>query len=170
MTTEPAIEQRNEINYVAIETRVHMNEIPAALPALFPKVYDWLNSRNIPVKGAPFFRYLAMNEKHELDVEVGVPVEEATKEDGEIKSGYFPAGPYVVMTYTGDYKFMRAAHMKLDEWLKQHGWREHFQVTPTRPKMGVRTEFYVNDPKVETDPAKWITEIVMLVTPAKEAV
>ena len=170
MTTEPVIEHRGAKNYVAIETRVHMNEIPAVLPALIPKVYAWLNDRSIPAAGAPFFRYLAMNEKHELDVEVGVPVEQATQGDGEINAGFFTEGSYGVMTYTGDYKFMREAHMKLDAWLKQHGWREHFQVTSTHPKLGARTEFYINDPKVETDPAKWITEIVMLVTPAKEAV
>ena len=98
MTTEPVIEQRPAKNYVAIETRVHMNEIPVVLPDLFPKVYEWLNRHNIPAAGAPFFRYLAMNEKYELDVEVGIPVEQATQGGGEIKAGFFPEGSYVVMT------------------------------------------------------------------------
>lgn len=163
MIAQPAIEHRAELHYVAIRTRVGMNDIPGTLPPLFPKVSNWMKDQHILPGGAPFFRYLAMNEKHELDVEVGIPVASAVNPGGEMLAGFFPEGSYAVLTHTGHYQHLREAHMQLDAWIKEQGYTEGFQVTGSGEKLGARTEFYINDPVVETNPANWVTEVVIFV-------
>ncbi|MES2893715.1 MAG: GyrI-like domain-containing protein [Bacteroidota bacterium] len=163
MMDQPVIQHREELHYVAIRTRVGMNDIPVVLPPLLSQVSTWMKDKNIVPAGAPFFRYLAMNEQHELDVEVGIPVATEVAPGPEMIAGSFPAGSYAVITHTGHYQRLREVHMQLNDWLKNEGWKEGLQVTPAQQKVGARTEFYINDPTVETNPENWVTEIAMLV-------
>ncbi len=163
MITEPIIEHRDELPYLAIRRTVAMQDIPRELPPLLPRLDGWLQAQHLAASGPPFFRYLAMDQNNVLDVEVGYAVAAPFEGNGEVSSGYFPSGTYAVSTYKGDYKNLKEAHGWFEKWLKDHGWQEDFQVGEGGTKLGARTEFYITDPAIVTDPSQWITEIALLV-------
>ncbi|HEY9004613.1 MAG TPA: GyrI-like domain-containing protein [Ohtaekwangia sp.] len=161
MLTEPVLEKRPARNYAAIRKTVRMEDIPAVLPPLVPKVYRWLAERGIASDGPCFFLYHAM--RHDvLEVEVGVPVQKAITGDAVVRPGVFPEGTYAVITYTGDYANLKDAHMKLESWLAGKGIPEKKYTASDSVTWGGRTEFYITDPDTEPDSTRWITDVVFL--------
>jgi len=163
VNSEPRLEYRKEQPYIAMRTKVSMAEIPVALPPLIPEVLTWLSHRAADPAGAPFFRYLDMDSEHRLLVEVGVPVASALPEDDRIVTGIFPAGRYLVQTHTGPYDGLRAAWAALEDWKQVRGIQEASTEGENGVRWGTRTEFYLTDPVKEMDPAKWRTDLVLLV-------
>lgn len=163
MLSTPKTEQRKEQYYVAIQAAVGMNDIPVLLPPLIPEVSAWLKKNNITPDGPPFFQYLRMEDNNQFLTEVGFPVKEPVKADDRVRSGSFPAGTYATLTYTGDYKDMKSAHMALDKWVKENGLKEKLRVDAAGSEWGTRTELYMTDPQQEPDPAKWVTVISYLI-------
>lgn len=152
MKIKTKIEEREPQNYMAINSKVQRGEIPDILPPLIPEVLDWMKNNQIEPAGPPFFRYLKM-EGNLLEVEVGIPVASAFAGNDRIKPGIIPGGRYAVATYFGHYKNLYQAHTTLESWGKDAGLK----------LKGPRTEFYPNDPKTETDPENWQTDITILV-------
>jgi effector-binding domain-containing protein len=150
MSSEPRVESRGEQPYIAIRATVTMAEIPVVLPPLIPEVYHWLQEQGVEPTGDVFFRYLSLD-NGALQVDVGVPVAAALRGDERVRPGVFPAGRYVATTYTGPYEGLRHAWQVLEAWKVQNG------IDGTGP----RAEFYVTDPAEETDPQKWVTELVV---------
>jgi effector-binding domain-containing protein len=163
MLTEPKIEKRSEQPYVAIRSKVTMNEIPKLLPPQIHEVFDWLNKHHIKPFGPPFFHYRSMGKDGQLIVEVGVAVQNPVSDDERVKAGAFVKGNYVVATHTGPYNGLYGAHMQIEEWIKNKGVVEKAIKTKEGPVWGSRTEFYPTDPVIEPNPAKWVTEIAVLV-------
>lgn len=163
MLTEPKIETRNEQPYVAIRSKLAMQEIPRLLPPHIHEVFDWLDEHQVKPAGAPFFHYRAMQSNGQLVVEVGVPVENPVFGDKRVRAGAFPAGRYVVLTHIGPFNGLPGAHMQLEEWLKEKGLKGKEQKTDEGVVWGSRTEFYPTDPVKEPNPAKWETDIAFLV-------
>ena len=165
MTTEPKIEFFEAEPYLAIRQQVSMDEISTVLPPLISEVFIWMEKEKIEGNGAAFFRYLSMDEHNNLIVDVGVPTKMKVTGDDRIISKVFPEGDYAALTHTGDYKNLRQAHMLLDEWILQNGYKDR-GVTDDGKLVGCRVEFYVSDPASETDPEKWVTEVCILVEKA----
>ncbi|MCF0057089.1 GyrI-like domain-containing protein [Dyadobacter sp. CY356] len=162
MTTEPKKEFLEAEPYVAIRQKVSMAEIPTVLPPLISEVFVWMAKQKIEQNGAAFFRYLSMDENSNLVVDVGVPTKAKVAGDNRIISSVFPEGEYAALTFTGDYKNLRQAHMLLEEWIKQNGYKER-SVPDDGRLVGCRVEFYISDPGEEPDPEKWVTEVCVLV-------
>jgi effector-binding domain-containing protein len=97
-------------------------------------------------------------------VHVGISVDQPVDPDGEIAPGFFPEGSYVVTTHTGHYKNLREAHMQLDAWVKEQAGKSISRLLLLTRSLGQGRNFYITDPNIETNPEKWVTEIVMLVT------
>ncbi|WP_159473769.1 GyrI-like domain-containing protein [Dyadobacter sp. 3J3] len=165
MTTEPKIEFLENEPYVAIRQKVSMAEIPTLLPPLISEVFNWLKKENIEANGAPFFRYLSMDEHKILIVDVGVAIKTKVTGDGRIISKAFPKGDYAALTFTGDYKNLPQVHISLDDWIIQNGYRE-CSVLEDGQLVGCRVEFYFSDPIAEADPEKWVTQVCILVEKA----
>ena len=162
MLSEPKIEARKEIHYVAIHTNVSMKEIPVVAPPLIPEVYEWLSANHFDPAGPPLFRYLTMNSAGRLDMHVGVPVSERVITSGRVLNGKFPAGKYASAIYTGDYANLNKAHMALDEWMKKSGLKSKHEVNENGEEWDFRTESYITDPEKVKDPKDWKTEIWLL--------
>jgi len=152
MITEPKIENREALPYVAISAQVTISEIPAVLPPLMPEVLNWLQQKNLRPAGPPFFRYLEMTGK-QMQVAVGFPVSEVLMGDDRVQPGSFPAGQYAVVRYQGPYSNLYQAHTLLKSWTKEH------HILPQGP----HAEFYLTDPVLEPNPEKWQTDIVRMV-------
>lgn len=141
-------ENREAQSYVAIRKRIKMQEIPTILPPLIPQILDWLKERNITSKSAPFFNYINMN-GDTMDVEVGFVVDTEIAGDETVTKGNFVAGKYIIASYFGPYQNLPQVHQQLGKYAQENGLR-----TTTA------TEFYVNDPQLESDENKWQTDIV----------
>lgn len=165
MTTEPKIEFLEAEPYVAIRRKVSMAEIPTVLPPLISEVFIWMGKEKVEGNGAPFFRYLSMDEHNNMIVDVGIPTKIKVTGSGKIISRTFPEGDYAALTHTGDYKNLRQAHMSLDKWIKENGYKDR-GVMDDDQLVGCRVEFYVSDPATEPDPEKWVTEVCILVEKA----
>lgn len=152
MISEPTIEYREEVPYVAIPRRVQMKEVPVALPPLIPEVYAWLAHNGIAPAGPLFFHYSKLT-AGVLEVEVGVPIRTAIPGNGQLKPGLFPGGKYAVCTYQGDFLHLPQAHAAFEAW-KAH---QQLSFAPDR------TEFYSVGPDTEPNPEKWRTEILIRV-------
>jgi effector-binding domain-containing protein len=162
MVTEPKIEFFEAQPYVAIRQKVSMAEIPTVLPPLISEVFIWMGANNVEGNGAPFFRYLTMDEDKNMLVDVGIPTNSSVSGSEKIIAKEFPAGNYATLTFTGDYKNLRQGHMALEDWLKENQYKE----TGTMEDgewLGARIELYISDPSMETDPEKWETEIRLMV-------
>jgi effector-binding domain-containing protein len=160
MLSEPKIKYREKRHYVAISKTVSMYDIPQVLPPLVPQVKDWMAANKVAAAGPDFFLYKSMNEKGELECEVGFEVHDAVAGEGQIKPGIFPACTYASLVYTGDFKDMMQGHMALEEWIREEGFQEKIQQSGGKISWGSRTEFYLVDPDNEPDSSKWQTEIV----------
>jgi hypothetical protein len=72
--TEPKIQQRDALPYLAIRSEV-TNGIPAVVDTAFPQLFAWLGQHGVEPTGAPFIRYLEVDHEGEpLEIEVAAPV------------------------------------------------------------------------------------------------
>ncbi|MBA4167964.1 MAG: GyrI-like domain-containing protein [Chitinophagaceae bacterium] len=161
MLSTPLVTFREKMTYLAVRTKVRQQDIPATLPPLLPQVYAWMKQHDITPGGPPFFLYRSMDNDKVLVAEAGVPVSAGISSNGYVFSDALPEGKYATILHTGDYKNMMEGHMALEAWVVKKGLKEkHCQ--GSYGTIWCRAEFYLNDPADEPDPAKWITEIVML--------
>jgi len=167
MLTTPFIAYRKERYYAAIRLSVAPQAIPTTLPPLHPEVRGWLQARDIAPDGPPFFQYLLMGSDGKLLVEVGFPVAHAVAGDERVIGGMFPAGDYASLVHTGDYRFLRDAHMELEAWVEKTG-RCDKELCDDGVAFASRTEFYLTDEGVIPDPARWETEVAFFL-PARDS-
>ncbi|TLV03379.1 GyrI-like domain-containing protein [Dyadobacter luticola] len=160
MLSEPKTEFRPERPYLAIRKKVHMFDIPNALPPLIPEVKQWMDQRKIEPAGYDFFLYKSIDPQNELECEAGFPVARAVEGDEYVQAGAFPAGNYASLVYTGDFKYMMEAHKALESWIEAQGLKEKRETIEGTACWGSRTEVYLVDPTLEPNPEKWQTEIV----------
>jgi effector-binding domain-containing protein len=113
MLSTPRIEHRGEQQYVAIRATTPMSGLGAVAPPLVGEVFGWLDVRGIEPCGPPFFRYLVVDMDHELELDVGVPVAQATPGDGRVHSESLPAGDYATAVFTGPYQQLEQATAEL---------------------------------------------------------
>lgn len=138
-----------EKGYVAcIRTRCASTEIPNVLGQGYGKIFGYLQSLGMHPTGMPYTAYFNMD-MHNLDIELGMPVEKPFESTDEVISGEMMAGPYAVTVFTGPYGELEPAYQALSEWMAEQG---HVPV-------GVAYEFYLNDPG-DTPPEKLMTKIM----------
>ena len=159
--TEPRIEHREELPYVAMRTVVGMQEIATRIPPLIPRVYGWLQQQNVQPAGPMFFRYIATAEGKQLDVEVSVPVGSPVSPVGEITSGTMPRGRYAVARYRGPYDGLPRAWSAFEHWREKEGLAEQGEMTQDGTVRGTRAEHYLVGPNEIRDPQQWETELAL---------
>lgn len=162
MLSEPTIERRDLVHYVAITKRVHMTDIPQVLPPLIPEVKQWMDEREIQRIGPDFFLYTSMHENGQLECAAGFPVGQPVAGDDHVVAGIFPAGTYASIIHTGDFQDMMQGYKALETWIEQQGLTEQTTKAGDLTQWGGRTESYLVDPELEPDPEKWQTKISFL--------
>src|SRR5205814_8438234 len=96
MLSSPQLVQRPERHYAAIRTSVAIQDIPAVVPPLLPRVFAWLERHRLSPGGPPFFRYCSFAGR-QMIVEAGVPVSAPPPADEEVCAGSLPAGRYATV-------------------------------------------------------------------------
>jgi effector-binding domain-containing protein len=167
--TEPQIEQRDALPYVAIRSHV-TDGLPAVVDRSFPQLFAWLGQHGIEPAGPPFIRYLEVDQSGEpLEIEVAAPIAAQTEPatDDTVRAGTLPAGRYVTALHTGPYRHddvpdLGDAQAALRAWMDEEG-----MVTSRPSERGSSlpccVEHYRIGPPSEQDWTKWETELAYLV-------
>lgn len=145
------IETRAEQPYAAVKATVTPETFPK-IADRFPEVMRWLADRELPILGAPFFRYLRVS-GDEFEVEAGIPTIAEVPGEGDIFTATLPAGQYAVAVHEGSPDGLAAV---TDELLA-HAVR----FDRDGDRWGARLETYFTDPAVEPDQSKWTTEVAI---------
>ena len=146
MTTEPKIDERTEQPYLGIRSVTPWQQLPTVIPQFIGQVFGFLDQHGIQPRGAPFIRYHVINMESSLDIEIGVPIEEAAPGNGRIKPSTLPAGRYVSLVHIGPYDQLMQANATLLDWAKNNGLALDQRPTPKGDAFGARYESYLSRP------------------------
>jgi effector-binding domain-containing protein len=146
------IETREDQPYAAIKATVTL-ETFAKIADRFPEVMQWLADRELPIAGAPFFRYTRVRGE-EYEMEAGIPTIAEVPAAGEVFTATLPGGQYAVEVHEGHPDGLIAVTERVlaDESLR---------FDRAGDSWGARLETFFTDPAVEPDPAKWTTEVAI---------
>ena len=166
--TEPQIQQRDELPYLAIRSEV-TNGIPAVVDKTFPQLFAWLGQNDVEPAGPPFIRFLEIDNNGEpLEIEVAAPVADAAPEgEGEVRADTLPAGRYATLIHTGPYRKEDVPDL-VDAQAALRTWTEQQGIVTGRPSergssLAACVEHYRIGPPMEADWTKWETELAYLV-------
>jgi effector-binding domain-containing protein len=161
MLTLPKIVDRAEQPYVAIKSRVTMQEIGPTARNLMPEVFGWLRDHGIEPAGPEFLKYNVIDMKRKLEIEFGVPVASPVSGDERVLAGVLPSGRYATHLHRGPYDRLYDANAALIDWAKKRSIKWDTSDTAEGDQFGCRLEVYLTDPKAELDPEKWETEVTI---------
>jgi effector-binding domain-containing protein len=156
----PSIVERPEQPYLSVASSVTMQTVSDAADRL-PGLVEWAVSRGIRPVSAPFLKYDVIDMAGTLEVRVGFPVEAGVTGEGEVVAGVLPAGRYVSVVHTGHPATLVEATRDVLEWAAAEGLRWDMTPTDAGDRWGARLEVFLTDPRVEPDPDKWQTELLL---------
>jgi hypothetical protein len=96
---QPTIATRERQAYLAVATKVTMEGFDV-VEGLTDEVFAWLSHHGVAPSGPPFVRIVTSDMTAELDIEVGVLVDDPPAGDDRFIIGAVPAGSYATLIYT----------------------------------------------------------------------
>jgi effector-binding domain-containing protein len=135
---------------------------------VFPELFGWLREHEVAPSGPPFLRFYEVDHAGEpLDVEVGVPVEEAPEGDARVRADALPAGGYLTYLHVGPYQSDSApdladAREQIRAWAADNGV-EYSQASDHGQTFPCAFEQYRIGPVDDPDFTRWETEFAYLV-------
>jgi effector-binding domain-containing protein len=99
----------------------------------------------------------------ELQIELGVPVAAPVTAGGRVQPGILPEGRYAVLRHTGHYDGLMASNAALLQWAQDKGIAFDTWETAGGEAWRGRAEHYLTDPSQEPDPAKFETDVAILI-------
>ena len=158
---QPTVKFNTEKLYAALRRKTAQQEIPKEIPPLIGILTNLLHKENIKTNGDCFFRYISCTTGGQMVVEAGFPIEKTDSRSEIIEFGSFPAGKYLSVMHTGDYKNLMEAHMYLESYSKLNNLTLDESTTDTGVVWGCRAEIYLTDPDL-TPIEDWKTEVLFL--------
>ena len=171
---EPRIVAREETPYYGIAAEIDMTSF-ATIVDRIPELIGFLAERQLPVAGAPFFRYRRIDMERTLDVEVGVPTvpavaavspgaagDAAADSDGgtgDIRPDSLPAGRYAYVLHHGSPDELESVTGELLVWAADQGLRWDMTTDGQDEHWACRLEVYLTDPREQPDSREWDTEL-----------
>lgn len=134
------IKQTNDMNAISIRETASVKDLPQVMGKAYGEIMTYMQKNNLQPANAPYCRYY--NEDMEnLDIEMGVPVQDEIKGEGRIKSSKLPGGKFAVSMHIGPYREIEKTYTKLMEEIKEKG----YDMAPT--EKGGCYELYLSDPQ-----------------------
>lgn len=134
-------------NYIGVRLEVSMEEFPSAYADNLPKIMTAVMNKDLNMVGSPsglFFKWDP--ETGMTDMATTIPISEGSLDSYE---NYPAEGRTLHVAYYGDYPGSEKAHTSIGMYMEANGIGENVLVV----------EEYVTDPTLETDTAKWLTNI-----------
>ena len=163
-SSEPHVQDRPATPFVGTTTGVTRATF-AQIADLIPELVGALISRGTTPAGAPFFRYLEIAGES-MTVQVGVPVPRGATLPEHVtpfptEAGELPAGRYIATTHVGPFDGLAGATEQLLAWAGDQRLDLHREVVDGIEKWAARLEIYLTDPRLETDPRHFRTELAI---------
>lgn len=146
------IETREAQPYAAIKDTV-TSETFAKVAGRFDEVMQWLADRELPIVGAPFFRYLRVTGDGRYEVEAAIPTIAEVPAAGEVFCATLPAGQYAVELHVGHPDGLAEVTERL--------LNEGLDFDRDGDVWGARLETFFTDPTTQPDQTKWTTEVAI---------
>jgi effector-binding domain-containing protein len=167
--TEPQIEQRDALPYLAIRSHL-TNGIRTVVDRTFPQLFAWLGQHGVEPAGPPFIRFREVDHDGEpLDIEVAAPISEGADPpaDDTVRADTLPAGRYATLIHNGPYRHDDVPDL-VDAQAALRSWTEQNGIITGRPsgrgtQLACCVEHYRIGPPMEQDWTKWETELAYLV-------
>ena len=139
------VEERKSQPVLSIRRTVELAHLTEAQGESLRELWGSIQRRGVEPAGPPFVRYHTFGET-ETDLEVGVPVVEASSGEGPVAAGELPGGAALTTWHLGSHDGLADAYARLDAWLKEH----------EREADGAAWEVYTwIDPGLEPEPSAW---------------
>ncbi|WP_051471289.1 GyrI-like domain-containing protein [Patulibacter minatonensis] len=170
---QPRVEIRSAQPYAAITGRASTEaEFRAVVDRGMPAVFRWAEARGLTPTGAPFLRYLVVDETTvpedgppPAEFECGVPLAEVPDGDDEVHGGVLPEGRWIVTLHRGGYSGLGRAHGVVHEWAAEEGTVVERRPAEGGTAFGGNVEHFRIGPFDEPDPWKWETDVAYLLRP-----
>ncbi|WBS05407.1 GyrI-like domain-containing protein [Pseudoduganella sp. SL102] len=162
MDKRPRIEQRQERHYVGTRQVMAMRDFDREIPAMLAIVSEWLDAHHVRPAGRPFLRFHVIDMPERMDVELGMPTEQAQDAAGQVESHLLPAGRYAAMEYTGVENGVEANTQLLD-WIAAQGEQPNAHASEKGEVFQARYETFLTDTEAEPDQRRWSFEVAIQV-------
>ena len=126
---------REEMASVVIRTRCSVDQLPNVIGPAYQRIGAYLGARGIEPAGPPYVGY-HNEDMQDLEIEIGFPIAEVIKPEGEFEEGSIPAGEYASTLHVGPYSDFEQAYARLSTWLEEQAIES----------TGACYEIYLNDP------------------------
>ncbi len=137
-----------------------MRDMASVLVPLPGEIFEWLGRKSVPATGPVFWRYLVVDMKKKLEIDVGVPVKAGLRGDGRIISDFLPAGLYATAVHVGHPDKLMQATAHLLSWAET----ERIEWRMDGERWAGRIEWYLSNPAEDPDMKKWKTQLAFLTT------
>lgn len=138
------------INFIGIKSYTKFEDIGMILSKHYGMLAQHLNDNKSQPVGSPFTINYKVDEKG-IEMMAAIPVQEGMSANAPIEIGNIPACKALVINYYGNYENTGNVYEPAYAWIKEQNLSE------AMPPM----EFYVTDPMMEKDTAKWLTQIII---------
>jgi|FEC22Drversion2_1045045.scaffolds.fasta_scaffold01622_9 DNA gyrase inhibitor GyrI len=147
--------------YAYIAHRVPLADIGKVAEAGFDRLDAWLKRDGLASTGAPFLRYRRIDMAGTIDIETGIPVEDAGVGDEVAGFAEIPAGHYARLLWRGSFDSLVVANTRLIEWGRQRNIAWDMTPSDEGDIFRARLETFLVGPAQEPDPGNWLTEIAI---------
>lgn len=145
--------EQASVTYLALSGDVPAAELSSLIPAQIARLGAYTREHDIIVSGRPFTLFEEMDtETGVSQVRICVPIVEPVVVSEPFLCDELPAGPTMVVTHTGAYRFMGNA------WALGQLSARHFKVKLKHSPVGF--EHYISDPEI-TPTQDLVTELVL---------
>jgi AraC family transcriptional regulator len=134
--------------FLFVRMRVARHELSTAIGEGLGKTFPYAMRTGLAIAGRPTTRYLSTGPGL-YNVEIGMPVAAAARDEGDVEVGSLPGGPVAVAVHGGSYEQLSETYAALERWIEANGFRVG----------GAPWEAYITDPADHPDPAEWRTEV-----------
>ena len=149
--------------YMYTTSVAKQDELDARTEAMMNQVMDFVTKNNLNMAGKPFTLYNEIDTANNTVIfSTAVPVKEKviTPEGSPVVCGFMEPVSAVKITLKGNYKHLPEAYSKGHQYIEKNGL--------LKDPEGKMFEVFNTDPQETPNPANWITEIYIPITPALE--
>jgi effector-binding domain-containing protein len=169
MIIKPTLVNRSAQPYCAFRVHLHREAIGETVPSLFIKIYGWLASNNIEIKGPSIIRYLMVDyNSGEVQIDAGVPIASLINRNDSIQSDVIPGGLYATVLHQGEFSGLMETTGELLEWGKENHISWQVVEKSNIYRWRGRIETYLVGPSDTPDSQEWKTEISILLAERRE--
>lgn len=153
----PKVVTRTEQHTAGIRVVTPFRGMFAVRDALMAELYTGLDARNLGY-GVTFFRLHVVRMEADMEIEVGVVLDEPVGGDARIEPGTLPAGEYAILRYVDH---GRRANNTLLGWIEAQNLTKDVVEDPAGDRFGCRYEAYLTDPRTERRKTRWQIELAV---------